>query len=197
MKLQSPAASRNKDPIAEVLRHWLPPQGLVLEVASGSGEHALAFARRFPGLQWQPSDADPVALASIQSWQAEGCPANLLPPVRLDVTGEWPLTAADAVLAINLVHITPWEASLALLDGAARLLPAGGPLILYGPWRVRGQPVAPSNLAFEAQLKARDRRFGLREVEQFAEEARVRGLELERQEIMPANNRMLLLRRAG
>lgn len=198
MKLRSPAAARNVEPIGDVLAEWLPSSGLVLEVASGSGEHALAFARRFPHLTWQPSDPDAAALASVETWRAEEGPRNLLPPVRLDVAErEWPVTVADAVLSINMVHISPWEASLGLLDGAARLLAAGGPLILYGPWIVDGEPTAPSNLLFDADLKRRNASWGLRRVAAFAEEAAKRGLALDAERAMPANNRMLLFRSAA
>jgi SAM-dependent methyltransferase len=198
MKLRSPAAARNVEPIGDVLAEWLPSSGLVLEVASGSGEHALAFARRFPHLTWQPSDPDAAALASVETWRAEEGPRNLLPPVRLDVAErEWPVAVADAVLSINMVHISPWEASLGLLDGAARLLAAGGPLILYGPWIVDGEPTAPSNLLFDADLKRRNASWGLRRVAAFAEEAAKRGLALDAERAMPANNRMLLFRSAA
>lgn len=198
MKLRSPAAARNVEPIGDVLAEWLPSSGLVLEVASGSGEHALAFARRFPHLKWQPSDPDAAALASVETWRAEEGPRNLLPPVRLDVAErEWPVAVADAVLSINMVHISPWEASLGLLDGAARLLAAGGPLILYGPWIVDGEPTAPSNLLFDADLKRRNASWGLRRVAAFAEEAAKRGLALDAERAMPANNRMLLFRSAA
>ena len=198
MKLRSPAAARNVEPIGDVLAEWLPSSGLVLEVASGSGEHALAFARRFPHLTWQPSDPDAAALASVETWRAEEGPRNLLPPVRLDVAErEWPVAVASAVLSINMVHISPWEASLGLLDGAARLLAAGGPLILYGPWIVDGEPTAPSNLLFDADLKRRNASWGLRRVAAFAEEAAKRGLALDAERAMPANNRMLLFRSAA
>ena len=196
MKLRSPAAARNQDPIAAVLAEWLPDSGTVLELASGSGEHALAFAAAFPRLQWQPSDPDSAALASITLWREEEGSPNLLPPIRLDATAEeWPLQRADALVAINLVHISPWEASLGLLRGARRLLPAGAPLILYGPWRVAGRPLEPSNEAFDQSLKARDPAWGLREVGAFAEQAREFGLDLADQRAMPANNLMLLFRR--
>ena len=198
MKLRSPAAARNVEPIGDVLAEWLPSSGLVLEVASGSGEHALAFARRFPHLKWQPSAPDAAALASVETWRAEEGPRNLLPPVRLDVAErEWPVAVADAVLSINMVHISPWEASLGLLAGAARLLAAGGPLILYGPWIVDGEPTAPSNLLFDADLKRRSASWGLRRVAAFAEEAAKRGLVLDAERAMPANNRMLLFRSAA
>jgi SAM-dependent methyltransferase len=176
-----------------VLADWLPESGLVLEVASGSGEHAVHFAGLFPHLEWQPSDPDPAALGSIEAWQAESGLPNLHLPVVLDAAAyEWPLDSADAVLNINMVHISPWEAALGLLDGAARVLPDGGKLILYGPWLVEGVETAPSNFAFDADLKRRNSAWGLRKVEDFAREAEKRGLFLSDQREMPANNRMLL-----
>lgn len=193
----APAAARNVGPIGDVLAEWLPPRGLVLEVASGTGEHALAFARRFPALEWQPSDPDPLALRSIAAWRAEG-PANLLPPLALDAAAaEWPVARAEAVLSINMVHISPWASALGLLDGAARLLAPGAPLILYGPWLEAGVPAVESNLAFDRSLKARDPRWGLRLVETFAEEAEKRGLALAERRAMPANNLMLRLVRGA
>lgn len=192
MKQSSPAAGRNREPIAVVLAEWLPKRGLVLEVASGSGEHAVHFAKRLSGLEWQPSDPDPAALTSIEAWRADSGLANLREPVILDATAAtWPVDSADAVLNINMVHISPWEAALGLLDGAARVLPAGGPLILYGPWILQGFQTAPSNLAFEADLKRRNPAWGLRKVEDLAHEAEKRGLLLADQREMPANNRML------
>ena len=198
MKRTAPAASRNCEPILAVLRDWLPSHGLVLEIAAGTGEHALAFAAAFPNLEWQPSDPDPDARASIAAWREEEGTANLLPPLDLDVLAPaWPAERAAAVLAINLVHISPPEAGMALLDGAARLLPPGGPLILYGPWRVQGEPLALSNLAFDTALKERDLSYGLRELTAFAAEADKRGLELAERRAMPANNLMLRFVRAG
>ena len=174
-----------------MLAGWLPLSGLVLEIASGTGEHALAFARRFLNLDWQPSDLDPEALASIAAWQAEG-PDNLRPPMQLDVReADWPVSEADAILCINMVHISPWECSLGLLDGAERLLPGCGPLLLYGPWLEGEVETAPSNLAFDLSLKARDPRWGLRRVEDFAAEATLRGFVLTGRQTMPANNIML------
>lgn len=198
MKLRSPAAARNAGPILDVLREWLPEHGRVLEIAAGSGEHALAFARALPSLQWQPSDPDRHAVASIATWRDEEGTPNLLEPLRLDVRDTpWPIAAAEAVLAVNMVHISPWAAGLALLDGAARLLPPGGPLILYGPWRVEGEPLAPSNLAFDTDLRSRDPEWGLREVQAYAAEARSRGLEWHGRRDMPANNLMLRFVRTG
>ena len=191
LKRSAPAAQRNVEPIGDVLAEWLPPSGLVLEIASGTGEHAFAFARRFRDLDWQPTDPDPAALASIAAWQQDG-PPNLRPPLRLDVCeANWPVASAEAILCINMVHISPWESSLGLLDGAARGLAAGSPLILYGPWLEADSEAAPSNLAFDQSLKARDPRWGLRLVEDFAEEARLRGFVLAARQAMPANNLML------
>jgi len=195
VKRRAPAAARNVEPIGDVLAQWLPASGLVLEIASGTGEHALAFARRFPNLMWQPTDPDPQALASIAAWQADG-PANLRPPVQLDVTGSWPVDRADAMLCINMVHISPWECSLGLLDGASRLLESGAPLILYGPWLEANAEPAASNMAFDADLKARDPSWGLRVVEEFAVEAESRGLVLADRRPMPSNNLMLRFERA-
>lgn len=195
MKLSSPSCARNVGPIGQVLQDWLPAEGLVLEVASGSGEHAVAFARRFPDLAWQPSDPDPVALASVRAWREEAALPNLRPEVQLDVRAiGWPVDAADAVLSVNMVHISPWSASLGLLSGARRLLSPGGVLILYGPWIVEGEDTAPSNLAFDADLKSRNPDWGLRSVGDFAGQAQRHGLVLEDQRAMLANNRMLLFR---
>lgn len=197
MKRIAPAAARNREPILAVLRDWLPATGLVLEVAAGTGEHALAFAAAFPDLDWQPTDTDPEARASIAAYREEEGTPNLLPPLHLDVlTADWPVDSAAAILAVNLVHISPPEAGLALLDGAARLLAPGAPLILYGPWRVRGEPLAPGNLAFDQALRERNPSFGLREVGAFAEQARARGLRLAERRAMPANNLMLRFVRA-
>jgi hypothetical protein len=192
----APAALRNREPIAEVLRKWLPGSGLVLEIASGSGEHVVHFAGEFPLLEWQPSDVHPSALESIRAWGRDAQLANVRPPLVIDAAAaEWPISQADAVLCINMVHISPWASALGLIDGAARLLPKGGALILYGPWLKVDMPTAASNLAFDADLKARNPEWGLRKVEDLAAEARKRRLELEQTHAMPANNLMLLLRR--
>jgi hypothetical protein len=198
LKRSSPAALRNREPILAVLREWLPKQGRVLETAAGTGEHAVYFAAAFPQLTWQPSDADPEARESIDAYRQDAGLENLASALPLDVTDpDWPVTSAAAVLAINLVHISPPEAGLALLDGSARLLEPGAPMILYGPWRVRGEPLAPSNLAFDQALKERDPSFGLRDLTTFAAEARARGLELVQRVDMPANNLMLRFVRRG
>jgi SAM-dependent methyltransferase len=192
----APAAERNRDPILEVLRTALPELGLVLEVASGTGEHAVHFARSLPRLRWQPSDPDPDALASIRAWREECGPANLLEPLRLDAAAEeWPVAAADAVLCVNMVHISPWATTAGLMRGAGRLLGAGQPLILYGPYRRAGVPTAPSNEAFDQSLKARNLQWGLRDIEAVAAEAERSGLRLERVHEMPANNLTAVFRR--
>lgn len=191
VKRQAPAAARNVGPIGDVLERWLPAHGRVLEIASGTGEHALAFARRFPNIEWQPTDPDPQALGSIAAWAEEG-PSNLRSPLQLDVcAADWPVDRAEAILCVNMVHIAPWEAALGLLDGAGRLLAPGAPLILYGPWRQADVPTAPSNEAFDLSLRERDPRWGLRLVEDFAAEAERRGFGLAERQPMPSNNLML------
>ena len=195
VKRSAPAALRNREPIAEVLAEWLPPTGLVLEIASGTGEHSVYFAERFPALEWQPSDVHPDALASVDAWREQAGLPNVRRPLGLDASSsEWPIDRADAVLSINMVHISPWASALGLLDGAARLHAPGAPLILYGPWLGNDIPAATSNLEFDADLKRRDPAWGLRRVEDFAAAARARGLDLEAVRPMPANNLMLLLR---
>ena len=192
----APAALRNREPIAEVLAEWLPSSGLVLEIASGTGEHAAFFAERFPGLDWQPSDVHPDALASIASWRAAAALPNLRAPLVIDAASpDWPIERAEAMLSINMVHISPWASALGLLDAAARLLPPGGPLILYGPWLKDDVPTAASNLAFDSDLKRRDPQWGLRRVEDFDAAAKERELALVDTRAMPANNLMLLWRR--
>lgn len=191
----APAALRNMAPMGDVLAEWLPARGTVLELASGTGEHALAFARRFPQLDWQPSDIAPEALRSVADWRQDA-PGNLRAPVPLDVAaGPWPQEAFAAMLAINLLHISPWETTLGLLDGAARGLAPGAPLILYGPWIEDEVETAPSNLAFDADLRRRDPRWGLRRVADLRRAADARGLALNGRVAMPANNIMLRLRR--
>jgi len=193
MKRHAPATERNRDPIAAVLAEEVVATSKVLEIASGTGEHVAWFAARFPDMDWQPSDPDAGALASIAAW-SEGL-ANILPPLEIDASaGDFP--AADAILCINMVHISPWEATLGLLAGAGKVLAPGGPLILYGPYRREGVETAPSNEAFELWLKEKDPRFGLRYVEAVSAAAAVQGLELVRLVEMPANNLMLVYRKS-
>lgn len=190
VRREAPAAARNVGAIGDVLADWLPNSGTILEIASGTGEHALAFARRFPDLEWQPSDPDPLALASITAWRTDA-PSNLLEPVALDAAApDWPVTSAAALLCINMVHISPWASALGLLDGAARL---NAPLILYGPWLVDGEEPAPSNSAFDLDLRSRNPAWGLRLLSDFTGQAAKRGLKLRELRPMPANNVMLSL----
>jgi hypothetical protein len=191
----APAALRNREPIAEVLAGWLPEHGLVLEIASGTGEHAVHFANRFPALEWQPSDIHSDALGSIEAWVEAARLPNLKRPLILDASApDWPIDRADALLSINMVHISPWSSALGLIAGAARVLAAGAPLILYGPWLSDAVPAAPSNLEFDSELKRRNPEWGLRTVEEFAAAADA-SFELVETRPMPANNLMLLLRR--
>jgi uncharacterized protein DUF938 len=191
----APAAIRNREPIAQVLRGWLPKSGLVLEIASGTGEHAVHFADCFPRLNWQPSDIHADALGSIEAWREAAALPNLRSPTVLDASAaDWPIARADAVLSINMVHISPWTSALGLLAGAAHILPTGGPLILYGPWIRDAVAAEPSNLDFDSDLKRRNSEWGLRKVEDFAA-AGERCFELIETSAMPANNLMLLLRR--
>ena len=197
MKRHAPATERNREPIAAVLREVLPDAGTVLEIASGSGEHAAFFARLFSELTWQPSDPDPDSLSSVEAWQADSEAANLLPPVFLDAASEtWPLDRADAILCINMVHISPWAATVGLMRGAGRLLPAGGPLVLYGPYRRAEVETAPSNEAFDASLKSRNTEWGLRDLADVWAAAEANGLRFERLWDMPANNLTVVFRRA-
>ncbi len=191
----APHVALNADPIIAVLSGILPPRGHVLEIASGSGEHVVRFARAFPGLTFQPSDPDPDALASIDAWRAAEAVDNVVPAIALDAAdAEWGVGHCDAILCINMVHISPWEATCGLVKGAGRLLGRGSLLFLYGAYRQHGVPTAPSNEAFDASLKARDPRWGLRFVEDVAAEAEGKGLQLERIVPMPANNLSLIFR---
>lgn len=194
--LTSPAAARNRDPILAVLRRELPPHGSVLEIASGSGEHAVHFAAGLPELLWQPTDPDPDALASIAARRdAAGLP-NLQAPLALDAAGPvWPVGAADAVLAINMIHISPWRSTEGLMAGGARVLRAGGVLVLYGPFVEAGRDLAPSNAAFDASLRSRHPGWGLRELDLVRQEAERHGFALLRRHEMPANNLLVVFRR--
>jgi SAM-dependent methyltransferase len=189
----APATERNREPIAEVLAGVLPASGMVLEIASGTGEHALHFARRFPALTWQPSDPSPDALRSIAAWSEAEPLANLAAPLELDAASSpWPVGKADAIVCINMIHISPWEATTGLMRGAATVLAPGAPLVLYGPYRRGDLPLEPSNAAFDESLKARDLRWGLRDVDAVVAEADAQDLGFDRLIEMPANNLMLL-----
>lgn len=192
----APAAERNKEPILTVLKRVLPRSGLVLEVASGLGQHAAHFARALPDLVWQPSDRDEDGLAVIGARvDAEGL-SNLLPPLRLDAAEPaWPIARAEAIFNANMIHISPWEATVGLFQGASKLLPAGATLVTYGPYRFGGEDTAPSNVAFDRSLRERDPGWGVRDVDDLKEAADAHGLSLDEHVAMPANNFTLVWRR--
>jgi len=190
----APAAERNKGPILDVLRRALPHAGLVLphgglvlEIASGTGQHVAHFAAHLPGLIWQPSDPNTACHASINAWVRDADLANVRPALALDVTHEpWPVDRADAIVCINMIHISPWAATEALMQGAERLLPPGGVLCLYGPYKRGGQHTAPSNAEFDASLQARN-------LEDVLDLAARHGLDLVEVVEMPANNLSVIL----
>ncbi|MHA6720052.1 DUF938 domain-containing protein [Sphingomonas sp. RS6] len=195
VRRHAPATLRNRAPLATMLGELLPTSGAVLEVASGSGEHCAYFAEHFPKLEWRPSDPDPDALASITSW-CDGLP-NVRVPVALDAAEEhWPVSRADAILCVNMVHISPWAATLGLMAGAGRLLPPGGSLILYGPYRESGVPTASSNEEFDQSLRARNPEWGLRLLGDVIAAGEAHGLVFERRVAMPANNLIVVFRRS-
>ena len=195
MRLYYPATARNREAILEVLRTRLPSSGTVLEIGSGSGEHVVFFGAALPQLRWQPSDPDPAARASIAAWIEHEGVTNVEPPVELDVMRwPWPIARAEAILCANMIHIAPWEAAEQLLAGAAHVLPPGGPLLLYGPFVIDGR-TAPSNREFDASLRARDSRWGVRELRDVEREAASHGLSLVEIVGMPANNAIVVLRR--
>ena len=195
-RLFAPATRRNRDAILAVLERVLPAAGVVLEIASGSGEHAAYFATCLPGLIFQPSDPDPAARASIDAWAAESGGGNLRPALALDAAAaSWPIERADAVLCINMIHIAPWRATEGLFAGAARLLGSGGVLFLYGPYRRGGVHTAPSNAAFDADLRARDPQWGVRDLEDVAALGAAAGLGAPEIVPMPANNLSVVFRR--
>lgn len=191
----APATQRNREAIAAILQQYLPSQGSILEIASGTGEHAQFFAPLFAPRWWIPSDPDPQCRASITAWQAHQPFENLQPPLDLDVTQcPWAieqqplLEPITAIVAINMIHISPWAATLALLDGATRILPPNGVLYLYGPYHQATVPTAPSNEAFDQSLKARNPAWGLRQLETVTAAAQERGLIQRAVVSMPANN---------
>ncbi|MGV2496604.1 DUF938 domain-containing protein [Pelagerythrobacter aerophilus] len=196
MKRHAPATGRNSGPIAAVLDGELPAHGTVLEIASGSGEHALFFARRFPHLVWQPSDREFDALASIAVWREEEGTGNLLPPIELDASSlPWPAAQADAVVCINMIHISPWAATEGLFAGAAAILPKDAPLIVYGPFTEPEVETVESNLAFDANLRSRNPAWGLRDRAAVDAQARDEGFIRSARYAMPANNLILVYRR--
>jgi SAM-dependent methyltransferase len=195
-RLSAPAAQRNAEPILDVLRGALPAHGTVLEIASGTGQHAVHFAAALPGVVWQPSDADARARASIAAWRAHAGLANLREPLDLDVCQEpWPIGAVAAVVCINMIHIAPWEAAQALMKGAGARIATGGSLVLYGPYRRGGAHTAPSNEAFDADLRARDPAWGVRDMEDVEALGEAQGFVCEARVAMPANNFSLVFRK--
>ncbi len=196
-RLFYPATERNRNPILEVLKDILPPQGQVLEIASGSGEHVIHFATSFPDITWQPSDLETECRDSIQAWIDHSGLKNIHTPLQLDTTAQdWPDISLDAILCINMVHISPWEATLGLMEKAGKLLKPDGILYLYGPYQKNGTHTAPSNESFELWLKERDQRFGVRHMEEVEKTAKANGLRLETTLEMPANNFSLVFRRS-
>lgn len=193
----SPSTARNRGPILEVLAPRLPARGLVLEIAAGAGEHAVHAAAALTHLQWQPTDPDPEALISIAAWRDHAALPNLLSPLRLDASDpeRWPVAQADAVVNINMIHISPWSATQGLMSGAAGVLPTGGLLYLYGPYLEAGIETAPSNLAFDQSLKDRNPAWGLRRLDDVTALAARHGLTLAERIAMPANNLSLVFRK--
>jgi len=195
-RLSSPAAQRNREPILAVLKSILPQTGRVLEIASGSGEHAVYFARHLAPLCWQPTDPSETALASIAAWRDTETLKNLAAPVRLDVTGRWPvLPDLAAIVCINLLHISPWRASEALFAEAGRQLPMDGVLVVYGPFRRDGEHTASSNAAFDEDLRSRDPQWGIRDLEAVQTLASDNALTCEAVHELPANNLCVVWRR--
>jgi SAM-dependent methyltransferase len=196
-RLFMPAVARNREPILAVLRDRLPPKGLVLEVASGSGEHAAYFAKMMPSIRWQPTEQNPEMLPSIRAHRMSAAAPNLLPPLHLDVMSpDWPVEHADALVCINMIHISPWPATDALLAGASRVLPTGGVLYLYGPYRVNGQHTADSNRDFDAWLHRQNPAWGVRDLGEVTDLAANYDLVPVRTVEMPANNLSVVFRLA-
>lgn len=191
----SAPADRNTGPILDVLTGVLPPRGRVLEIASGTGQHIVAFARAFPHLRWQPSDFDPDFRTSVELRLSEAALDNVEAPIDLDVMSHpWSIDTADAIVCINMIHVAPWPATEALFKGAARILESQGVLVTYGPYMRAGKHTAPSNEAFDEALKARDVAWGLRDMEVVAEVARDNGFSMDEVVAMPANNFTLVFR---
>jgi SAM-dependent methyltransferase len=198
MKQTWPAPERNKQPILDVLARVLPASATVLEIASGSGQHAAFFAARQPGWLWQPSDFDPENLASIRAWVSEAQLPNLRAPIRIDVLErDWALgdLAPTALVCANMIHIAPWPCSLGLIDGAARYLPPGGRFALYGPFMLGGRHTSESNAEFDAGLKARDPEWGVRDAGEVTNLCEKAGFRLLERVAMPANNQTLVFER--
>jgi SAM-dependent methyltransferase len=205
LRQYAPATQRNREPILEILTQVLPPMGTVLEISSGTGEHAVFFAPRLAPRQWLPSDPNPIARASITAWQEQAPANNLYPAIALDASEAiWPVeqeplpeplqhlsfqkNGIRAIVNINMIHIAPWSACLGLMAGARRILPPGGILYLYGPFKQGGQHTAPSNAAFDQSLQAQNPDWGVRDLEQVVAAAQSQNLSLLNTYPMPANN---------
>lgn len=196
-RLYFPHVARNREPILEILQRVLPRQGLVLEIASGGGEHAAYFASNLPGLRWQPTDANSEMFESIAAHRAAIGVANLLLPLHLDVTSEqWPVERADAMVCCNMIHIAPWVATEGLIAGAGRTLTRGAPLYLYGPYKIEGRHTAPSNQDFDTRLRGQNPLWGVRDLTEVSRLAERHGLALSETVPMPANNLSVIFRRA-
>lgn len=196
VKLTWPAPERNKQPILEVLQRTLGASGELLEVASGTGQHAEHFARHLPTWSITPSDLEPDNLASITARVAESALPNLREPLRIDAAGlDWHAGSFDVVYNANLIHIAPWEAAVGLVSGAARHLRESGLLIIYGPFRIEGRHTAPSNESFDADLKQRDARWGVRDLEALIALAEERGFSFQQRIAMPANNQTVVFKK--
>jgi hypothetical protein len=192
----APATVRNRDFILDVLRDVLPTTGVILEIASGSGEHVVHFARNLPSLVFQPSDPEPDALLSVAAWMKAAEVTNVRAPIVLDASrSPWPIASADGIICINMVHISPWDASVGLIRGAAAILPPGSPLYLYGPYKRKGFATAPSNEAFDRNLRDRNPIWGLRDLEAIAAIAKSAGFSIPDITEMPANNLSIVFRR--
>lgn len=189
--LHSAACERNKVPIAEVLDEVLPASGTILEIASGTGQHAAFFSARYPHLTWQPSDQDERYLRSIEGVVQSVERKNLKAPLVLDTTQAWPIAQCDAIFCANMIHISPWKATEGLFAGAGRVLARGAPLITYGPYRIDGRQTAPSNVQFELHLKSLDPRFAIRDIGELEALGEEHGLHLQNRIAMPANNFVL------
>ena len=192
----APSPERNKQPILEVLARVLPPRGLVLEIGSGTGQHVAHFAKAFPDLIFQPSEMDSQRHPSIVAWAGHEQLINVRPPLAFDVARlPWPVRSADAVLCINVIHISPWEATQGLMRGAGDILPPGGPLVTYGPYRRGGAHTAPSNETFDTSLRSRNPLWGVRDMEEVIAVANDARLDFQEAVSMPANNFTLVFRR--
>jgi SAM-dependent methyltransferase len=198
MRRNAPATARNREPILEVLRRFVPDDAKVLEIASGTGEHAVFFSANLAIESWQPSDPDASSRASIDAWRDHWASSRVQPAIELDVTREpWSVESVNVVVCINMIHISPWTACRALMRGTGRVLAPGGVLFLYGPYRRNGAHTAPSNEAFDASLRERDPSWGVRDLEDVAQTAGENGLNLEEVVAMPANNFSVVFRKAG